>query len=1104
MSQIETEQALHDFGIDLTKLRLIAPRVGEGVLPTPQVPASEPAAATLTTRGTVYKVADVGDVGGAPTQAQFNALLAALRAAGVMASSAVAEDLVITNAITTAARVGDAYSFTPTTVGGSGTKVWSISVGTLPTGLSLNTGTGAITGTPTTAQSSAITLRVQDGQVIPDVATVSATIVVAAAALPLLQATGTPPGGQVGVAYSFTPGATGGQTPYVWTIAGGVLPTGLSISSATGAITGTPSVAGPYSFSLRVTDSQLVPDTDDLPCSINVGAAAAALAIAGSPPNAVEGEQYNWQAVVTNGVPPYSLSLFSGALPTGLTIDAANCAINGTTSVVGGALACVLRATDSVGATANLSTSITVVDNGAVDGSDAAFNSAVVPTGMTLSSADFVFTKTSAVGAFIGLDGHKSANRYWVEFEGLAGTGVEYCGIGVVNTLYDATTQPGVGANATRGLQIYEESTRGTYAVYYNGAEVTTFVLGGGAAMNTGAIIGAEYDNTARKFYPFIKPFGGSFQWIAGNPNTNPELGVAYGMSGDAAPCAGAFYNDCSFRARTAAECTESSNRRAGTTIGWKDSSSPSAPVLNIYGSVNDGTQDSAYGGFTPTVVGGTGPYTFAISAGALPGGLSLNASTGAVTGTPTTPGQYSFTIRVTDNVAATDTLVVYMAVAAAGVTPPAGNFLFNQSKAVHTPSYAVVPSKNASIDNVNTGARVKRVTQAATDTAFTSGALVVYSRYPVVNSNSQYVVIHGENSTSSWVIRRSDGVVVNNNLRHTGGQSIGEVNEIRWDYTGSFPNRVYYVYNKQFCMLDVITGVATLVRDFSADFPTADYIANDVEGDSSNDSDYWCWMAMVRASSGPYYPVAIFSYRKSTNAILGTITSATGGVVLGSDSGAATGGRMTRPNMVEAVPDGSGIVIHWARTYAGLNNNLTGTHQDGPHFYPNAITIGSAKKVAVDATHSGWARVGATWYFVAQNNRNDWIEACDLTNGWRDDGVNVIRMINHGDLGWNNGFHFSKMFTKLGWILCSTYSSSNSSWGDNQMIMLKIEPNCEVLRVAPTYTQYPGNDAYRNESQGAVDMTGNIIHWTSNFGGNFDRREVVEVVLPNNWESGL
>ena len=54
------------------------------------------------------------------------------------------------------------------------------------------------------------------------------------------------------------------------------------------------------------------------------------------------------------------------------------------------------------------------------------------------------------------------------------------------------------------------------------------------------------------------------------------------------------------------------------------------------------------------TASGGTAPYTFALNSGSLPGGLSLNPTTGAITGTPTTAGAFTFTVKVTDSTGGT------------------------------------------------------------------------------------------------------------------------------------------------------------------------------------------------------------------------------------------------------------------------------------------------------------------------------------------------------------------------------------------------------------------------------------------------------------------
>ncbi|MGI4759649.1 MAG: putative Ig domain-containing protein [Janthinobacterium lividum] len=65
-----------------------------------------------------------------------------------------------------------------------------------------------------------------------------------------------------------------------------------------------------------------------------------------------------------------------------------------------------------------------------------------------------------------------------------------------------------------------------------------------------------------------------------------------------------------------------------------------------------NGQQGTAYSQ-TLSASGGTAPYTFAITAGALPAGLSLNLSNGTIAGTPTTNGSFTFTVTATDASAA-------------------------------------------------------------------------------------------------------------------------------------------------------------------------------------------------------------------------------------------------------------------------------------------------------------------------------------------------------------------------------------------------------------------------------------------------------------------
>jgi hypothetical protein len=85
-------------------------------------------------------------------------------------------------------------------------------------------------------------------------------------------------------------------------------------------------------------------------------------------------------------------------------------------------------------------------------------------------------------------------------------------------------------------------------------------------------------------------------------------------------------------------------------------------PALWISGTpVNTATVGTAYAGFTVSALGGTSPYTYSVSSGSLPSGITLNSTTGVVSGTPTASGVFvGIVITATDSAGLTANLPAF------------------------------------------------------------------------------------------------------------------------------------------------------------------------------------------------------------------------------------------------------------------------------------------------------------------------------------------------------------------------------------------------------------------------------------------------------------
>ena len=159
-----------------------------------------------------------------------------------------------------------AYSANLTATGGVVPYSWSISAGALPAGMSLSS-SGIISGTPTTVGSYSFTVKVTDSKA--STATKTLSIAVAAPVTKLAIVTSALPAATRKIPYKQTLSATGGTTPYMWSISSGSLPSGLSLTALTGGISGTPRIAGTSVFLVNVKDAKGVIVTKSLSIKVN-------------------------------------------------------------------------------------------------------------------------------------------------------------------------------------------------------------------------------------------------------------------------------------------------------------------------------------------------------------------------------------------------------------------------------------------------------------------------------------------------------------------------------------------------------------------------------------------------------------------------------------------------------------------------------------------------------------------------------------------------------------------------------------------------------------------------------------------------------------------
>lgn len=307
------------------------------------------------------------------------------------------------------------YSATLTGSGGSLPYTWSIVAGALPPGLALNGTSGAITGSATA--SGVYSFTVQGTPAVGTPATAALSIDVAP--VPSILTPDPLPAATQGTGYFQQFTAAGGTAPLAWSST--ALPAGLSLSSSSGALSGTPSVNGPFSFTVTATDALGVTDANLYNLTIvNPGAG---LAVSGTLPAGTAGVPYSASMQAVGGTPPYTWSLSAGVLPGWAAFNAATGTVSGTPTA--GSTSLTFTVTDAVLATASsgafnlVITSPLVITTAALPGADPGLAYAAtltasggtgtlvwsvvggaLPPGLSLSPAGLITGTTAGAGNY--------------------------------------------------------------------------------------------------------------------------------------------------------------------------------------------------------------------------------------------------------------------------------------------------------------------------------------------------------------------------------------------------------------------------------------------------------------------------------------------------------------------------------------------------------------------------------------------------------------------------------------------------------------------------------------------------------------------------------